>query len=209
MANTITYKVGDNAQGGVVFWVDETGQHGLVAALQDVSGPIFSPALSLAFTPPSSGGKGAGYLNTANILSVLLNLQVSRSGSPVTSYTSVATDVAGMITNFTGQGNTSECSGLSTPSINAACYDSWYIGSREEVQSMVAGLCNVDSDTIPDYSPLVEGANYWTSNINYFNANAGTVIYTTAGTIPNASCSGGIIDVRTDVATRVRAIRQF
>jgi len=29
---TTTYTVGDFAQGGIVFWVDETGQHGLVAA---------------------------------------------------------------------------------------------------------------------------------------------------------------------------------
>jgi hypothetical protein len=30
--NTKTYKVGDFAHGGIVFWVDETGQHGLVSA---------------------------------------------------------------------------------------------------------------------------------------------------------------------------------
>ena len=30
-----TYKVGDYAQGGIVFWVDETGEHGLVCARHD------------------------------------------------------------------------------------------------------------------------------------------------------------------------------
>tara|TARA_Y100000385_G_C13101312_1_gene644694 strand:- start:1234 stop:4605 length:3372 start_codon:yes stop_codon:yes gene_type:complete len=32
------YQVGDYAQGGIVFYVDETGQHGLVAAEQDLEG---------------------------------------------------------------------------------------------------------------------------------------------------------------------------
>ncbi|MFK8165088.1 MAG: DUF1566 domain-containing protein [Lewinella sp.] len=35
--NSATYSVGDFAQGGVVFWVDETGQHGLVCAIEDQS----------------------------------------------------------------------------------------------------------------------------------------------------------------------------
>ncbi|MCO5232762.1 MAG: hypothetical protein M9888_03360 [Chitinophagales bacterium] len=32
-----TYSVGDFAHGGIVFWVDETGQHGLVCAKEDQS----------------------------------------------------------------------------------------------------------------------------------------------------------------------------
>lgn len=36
--NVKTYKVGDFAQGGIVFWVDETGQHGLVCAKEDQDG---------------------------------------------------------------------------------------------------------------------------------------------------------------------------
>ena len=33
-----TYSVGDSAQGGIVFWVDETRQHGLVCAKEDLDG---------------------------------------------------------------------------------------------------------------------------------------------------------------------------
>ena len=33
--NNQKYKVGDFAQGGVVFWVDETMEHGLVCAIKD------------------------------------------------------------------------------------------------------------------------------------------------------------------------------
>jgi hypothetical protein len=35
-----TYKIGDAAQGGIVFWVDDTGQHGLIAATADQSAAL-------------------------------------------------------------------------------------------------------------------------------------------------------------------------
>ena len=31
-----TYKIGDRAQGGIVFWIDETGQHGLVVSEEPI-----------------------------------------------------------------------------------------------------------------------------------------------------------------------------
>ena len=34
----VTYQVGDLAEGGIVFYVDSTGQHGLVAAMEDIEG---------------------------------------------------------------------------------------------------------------------------------------------------------------------------
>jgi hypothetical protein len=37
---TTMYAIGDIAQGGIVFWVDETGQHGLVCAKSDQSSGI-------------------------------------------------------------------------------------------------------------------------------------------------------------------------
>jgi hypothetical protein len=37
IASPITYTIGQAAQGGIVFWIDETGQHGLVAATADQS----------------------------------------------------------------------------------------------------------------------------------------------------------------------------
>src|SRR5690554_5634345 len=36
-SGSTTFSVGDFAQGGIVFWVDETGQHGLVCAKEDQS----------------------------------------------------------------------------------------------------------------------------------------------------------------------------
>ena len=36
-ATSPTYSIGDVVNGGVVFWLDSTGQHGLVAAFSDVA----------------------------------------------------------------------------------------------------------------------------------------------------------------------------
>ena len=36
-ANSATYSIGDIVNGGVVFWIDSTGQHGLVTAFSDVA----------------------------------------------------------------------------------------------------------------------------------------------------------------------------
>lgn len=210
VASTVTYKIGDNAQGGVVFWVDETGQHGLVAALEDISGPILNPQLTSAFTSPALGGSGSGYMNTAVIMSVVSTLGTTPvGGSEPTTYTSVASDVSDLITNYTGQDNYSDCNGDLTPSANAACYNGWYVPSRGEMQLMVAGLCNVDASTIPDYTALLTQQNYWTSNVNYSNATALVVAYTQTGTIPNASCTGTTTTVGVTTTNPVRPVRQF
>ncbi|NBO24971.1 MAG: hypothetical protein EBU93_07055, partial [Chlamydiae bacterium] len=42
------YKVGDYAEGGVIFWLTPDGKHGLVASIEDMSG---SP---MAWTPSGS-----------------------------------------------------------------------------------------------------------------------------------------------------------
>ena len=72
-----TYSVGDMAQGGKVFWVDSSGQHGLVVALEDAGGSLAmdwnagtaSSGLNLE-TLAQSSGIYAGRMNTAIIIAV-------------------------------------------------------------------------------------------------------------------------------------------
>ena len=61
------YSIGMEAEGGIVFYVDETGQHGLVAALEDLEGTYEWGCLGTSV----SGGTviGTGYQNTLNIVS--------------------------------------------------------------------------------------------------------------------------------------------
>jgi len=72
------YQVGDLAEGGIVFYVDETGQHGLVAALEDLTEGATDPyGLGYGYEwgcyfENVSGADGAaigtGYQNTMDIV---------------------------------------------------------------------------------------------------------------------------------------------
>jgi len=64
-----TYSVGDFAQGGIVFWVDETGQHGLVCAKVDQSADIRWYAGTYGVTRATGDGPFSGELNTSIIIS--------------------------------------------------------------------------------------------------------------------------------------------
>ena len=63
-----TYAVGNAAHGGVVFWVDATGQHGLVCAIFDQSTGIRWDAGTLTWTLANGDGPFAGAMNTAIII---------------------------------------------------------------------------------------------------------------------------------------------
>jgi len=62
-----TYKVGDFAQGGIVFWVDESGQHGLVCALNDLSPNRWDAGSNLT-TMATGDGPYSGEMNTMLIV---------------------------------------------------------------------------------------------------------------------------------------------
>lgn len=66
--NVLIYSVGDFAQGGIVFWVDETGQHGLVCAKEDQSEGAMWYAGTSFYTAALGDGLLSGELNTAIIV---------------------------------------------------------------------------------------------------------------------------------------------
>jgi hypothetical protein len=79
-ATSATYSIGDVVNGGVVFWLDSTGQHGLVVAFSDVATSVewgcFGVDLPNVLNVPYNGGTpsglgaeiGDGFNNTNNIL---------------------------------------------------------------------------------------------------------------------------------------------
>jgi len=68
-----TYQVGDFAHGGVVFYVDETGQHGLVCAKMDQNGGNTIQWYNGSYTWIGAHGDGvyAGEMNTMLIVLLL------------------------------------------------------------------------------------------------------------------------------------------
>ena len=65
----IVYSIGDEVFNGIVCWVDETGQHGLVCSKYGFSEPIRWYAGTNMFTMACGNGFGAGEMNTAIIVS--------------------------------------------------------------------------------------------------------------------------------------------
>lgn len=66
-----TYAVGDFAQGGIVFWVDETGEHGLVCAKNESSGQGSAYRWSYGssyYTARYGNGPFSGEMNTFLII---------------------------------------------------------------------------------------------------------------------------------------------
>jgi hypothetical protein len=75
-----TYAIGDSAHGGIVFWVDETGQHGLVCAKIDQSSGIRWYAGTNGNTRAIGDGLYAGKANTSII--ILSQVVIGDDGSP-------------------------------------------------------------------------------------------------------------------------------
>jgi hypothetical protein len=79
-ATSATYSIGDVVNGGVVFWIDSTGQHGLVVAFSDVATSVewgcYGTDLPNVLNVPYNGGTplglgaeiGDGFNNTNDIL---------------------------------------------------------------------------------------------------------------------------------------------
>ena len=76
-ATSTTYSIGDIVNGGVVFWLDSTGQHGLVVAMSDVatsvqwgcSGQDLPNVPNVPTSPVGLGAEiGDGFNNTNDIL---------------------------------------------------------------------------------------------------------------------------------------------
>ena len=66
------YKIGDMAHGGLIFYIDESGEHGLVADTTDLSTGIRWYAGTSGNTRARGDGPFAGEMNTAVIMSSLV-----------------------------------------------------------------------------------------------------------------------------------------
>jgi hypothetical protein len=69
-----SYAVGDFAHGGIVFWIDETGQHGLVCAKVDSSAGVRWYAGTYGTTQAKGDGPYAGKANTVIIIAAQVSI---------------------------------------------------------------------------------------------------------------------------------------
>ncbi|MFC2086270.1 hypothetical protein ACFLQ9_00975 [Bacteroidota bacterium] len=115
-----TYQVGDFAQGGVVFWVDETGQHGLVCTKEDTI-----KARWYAGTYGSTQAKGDGpFAGEANT-SIIIAAHVAIGDDGDTYAARICNEL-----QVTEGGKT---------------YADWYMPSKEELNLMYLNKSTIDS----------------------------------------------------------------
>lgn len=139
------YSVGDYAQGGVVFWVDETGQHGLVAAKVDQDGGSGIQWYNGSYTDTEAHGDGvyAGEMNTMLI--------IANQGSNSNDY------AAGVCANY-------------TVTESGVTYGDWYLPSKEELNLMYQNKATIDATAGANGGSGFASEYYWSST-EYNNNN--------------------------------------
>jgi len=121
------YEIGDHHAGGIVFYVTEDGQHGLIAALSDQDDGRGIQWYNGTFkdTGATGDGIGAGAMNTAIIVGTQSN------DTPGGNFAAkVAADYAVLEDGLT------PC----TDSTVEACYGDWYLPSKYELNLMYTNI---------------------------------------------------------------------
>ena len=133
-----TYSVGDFAQGGVVFWVDESGQHGLVCAKEDQDGGSGIYWNNGTYTDTEAHGDGvyAGEMNTTLIM--------ANQGSNSNDY------AAGVCANY-------------TVTESGVTYGDWYLPSKEELNLMYQNKATIDNTARANGGTDFASGFYWSS----------------------------------------------
>src|SRR5690554_3796598 len=142
-----TYSVGDFAQGGIVFWVDETGQHGLVAAREDQSTGVRWYAGTYGNTQAKGDGPFSGEANT----SIIIAAQVAIGDDGSTYAARICNEL-----QVTEGGKT---------------YGDWYLPSKEELNLMYQNKATIDATAGVNGGSGFASAYYWSST-EFSNSNA-------------------------------------
>jgi hypothetical protein len=140
------YAIGDFAQGGIVFWVDETGQHGLACAIEDQDGGSGIQWYNGSYTTTSAVGDGvyAGEMNTLLI--------IANQGATLTDY------AAGVCVNY-------------SVTQNSVTYGDWYLPSKYELNLMYINKATINATATANSGSSFASAYYWSSS-EYLNGSA-------------------------------------
>jgi len=138
-SSVTTYSIGDFARGGIVFWVDETGQHGLVCAKNDQSTGIRWNAGTSCVTQAKGDGPYAGKANT----SIIIAAQSAQGDDGNTYAARICNEL-----QITEGGNT---------------YCDWYLPSKEELNLMYQNKATIDATAGANGGSSFVSTLYWSS----------------------------------------------
>ncbi len=130
-----TYTIGEVAQGGIVFWVDETGQHGLVCAKTDQSAGLRWYAGTDGHTRAYGDGPLSGEMNTAIIIA---------------SQVAIGDDGGDYAARICAEWKTTE---------GGKTYGNWYLPSEEELDLMYQHKATIDAVATTSLAT----SSYWSS----------------------------------------------
>jgi len=181
LLNGPIYEVGDLTEGGIVFYIDESGEHGLVAALEDLTDGAtmgdygteegFEWGCYQQYVNGADGiAIGAGYQNTMDIVN-----QVCETVNGGTTAAQAALDAY----------------------ING--YSDWYLPSKGELVEMY--------NTIGNGGPEGNIGGFETSNYPYYWSSLENYSYSARGVDFNDGSTDSLIDKNHSL--RVRAVRAF
>ena len=186
------HAIDDLYQGGIIFWVDADGQHGLIAAKADQSEGVswFDTNVANAYQYNHTGTTGdgiyAGISNTTKIVAQqnALSTQASIANSSALKLVASAAQIAD---NYSIQEDGEQaCTGA----VTETCYGDWYLPSKVELN-----LLYNQKNVVGGFADL----NYWSSTEN----DSGSAW------LQAFSVGFQFYDVKGDTNIRVRAVRAF
>lgn len=132
-ASAVPFAVGDFHEGGVVFYVDETGEHGLICTVLDQSEDAIWTGSASEIAGADNELVGGGYQNTVDIISGYIPGDV--------------VDTAARISwNLVLSG-----------------YDDWYLPSKDELNLMYQNKAAIDETALANGGDAFTANSYWTS----------------------------------------------
>jgi hypothetical protein len=142
-----TYQVGDFAQGGIVFWVDETGQHGLVCAKNDQDGGsgVRWYAGTYGNTQAKGNGPFAGEANT----SIIIAAQVAIGDDGATYAARICNEL--QITE------------------SSKTYGDWYLPSKDELILISQNYSAINAVATANGGTVFSTSGYWSSTEDFAN----------------------------------------
>ena len=159
------YQIGDFAQGGIVFWLDESGEHGLVCAATDQSAAMRWYGGTTGVVQSKGNGAYAGETNTAIIISGTV---------------AIGDDGSTYAARICNEAQISD--GVNT-------YGDWYLPSKEELSLMFGEIVIINATALENGGTAFLLNYYWSST--EVDATRAYVTYYNMGNSTSTAKSGG------------------
>jgi hypothetical protein len=139
VAGSNSYSVGDFAHGGIVFWIDSTGEHGLVCAKSDQASSIRWYAGTNGLTRASGDGLYSGKMNTTLIISSQVSI-----GDDTSPYAASVCQDAQIVEN-------------------GITYGDWYLPSMYELDLIYQNKAVLEASALANGGTVFTSIDYWSS----------------------------------------------